>query len=110
MIQLLFYSGIGVLQYGLQHLSVIIILTIEIITAVLGVAFGLLMNTNRKGYLYLSIPGFIGCLLFVLIKIMGTRFSDAYIWMPLLAEDLILFAVISSIVLHIKRRFKKQST
>lgn len=105
MIQLFLYSGVAVIQYGLQNLAVRVILAIEVTAVLLGIMIGLFVHFNGKCYIWLLIPGLVGCFLFVFINTLGrTLFSNADIWPPLLAEDLVVFSVISCIVFHIKKR------
>lgn len=105
MIQLFLYSGVAVIQYGLQNLVVRVIFAIEVSAILLGIMIGLFVHLNAKRYIWLLIPGLVGCLLFVFINTLGrTLFSNADIWPPLLAEDLVVFSVISCIAFHIKKR------
>ena len=110
MIQLLLNSGIVVLQYGLRNsFFVVVILIAEVVVILLGIVFGVLARHNIKGYICLSTPGVVGCLLFVFINTLGGKLlSDAHIWLPPLAEDLVVFTVISYIALYFKKRIKQK--
>ena len=108
MIQLFLYNGVAVIQYGLQNLAVRVILAIEVTAILLGIMIGLFGHINGKSYIWLLIPGFVGCVIFVFINTLGrTMLSNADVWPPLLAEDLVAFSVISCIVFHIKKRSKQ---
>lgn len=107
MIQLFLFGGGDVFRYGVQNLAVVIILIAEVLTVLLGIVFGLLTRNNRKMHVSLLVPGIIGCLIFAFINTFGrTIISDAHIWLPLLAEDLVLFSVTCWTVLTIKKRCK----
>lgn len=109
MIQLFLYSGEEVIHYGLQNLVVRIILSVEVITILLGIMSGLFIHINGKRYILLVLPGFVGCLLFVFINTLGGLvFSNADIWPPLLAEDLVVFSVISCMASYFKKRCKSR--
>jgi hypothetical protein len=110
MIQLFHYNGVAVIQYGLQNLSVRVILAIEVAAILLGIMIGVFVQTKGKCYIWLLVPGIIGCLLFVFVNTLGrTLFSNADIWPPLLAEDLIVFSAISFITFCLKKRCKQKS-
>lgn len=103
MIQLFLYSGVAVIQNGLQNLVVRIILAIEVTAILLGIMIGLLVYINGKSYIWLLIPGLVGCVIFVFINTLGkTMLSNADIWPPLLAENLVVFSVISCMVFYLK--------
>lgn len=107
MIQLFLYNGVAVIQYGLQNLAVRVILAIEVTAILLGIMIGLFGQINGKRYIWLLIPGFVGCVIFVFINTLGrTMLSNADIWPPFLAEDLVVFSVTSCMAFCLKKRYK----
>ena len=110
MIQLfLFNDGAAVIQYGLRNSAVRAILALEVAAIILGIIIGLFAHIYDKRHVWLLIPGFAGCVLFVFINTIGrTIFSNANIWPPFLAEDLIVFSVISCMAMYLKKRFKQK--
>ena len=109
MIQIIFYSGIAALQYGLQNLAVRVILAMEVAAIILGIIIGLFGRIHGKRYIWLLVPGFIGCVIFIYVNTLGrTMLSNADIWPPLLAEDLVIFSVISCMAFYLKRQCKKK--
>lgn len=104
MIQLFLYNGVAVIQYGLHNLGVRVILAVEVATVLFGIIIGLLVHTSRKSYILLSVPGIAGCLLFVFINTWGKMIlSDAYMWLPPLSEDMVVFSIISCLILYLKK-------
>ena len=110
MIQIIFYNGAAALQYGLQNLTVRVIFTMEVAVIVLGIIIGLFSRIHGKCYIWLLIPGFVGCAILFYVNTLGrTMLSNADIWPPLLAEDLVIFSVISCMALYLKKRCKQKS-
>lgn len=110
MIQLFIFSGGECIHYGFQNLVVRIIVVVEVTAILLGVMIGLLLQINKKSYILLTLPGFAGCMLFGFINTMGrTIFSNADIWPTLLAEDLMVFSVVSCIAMYLKKRCRQKS-
>lgn len=102
MILLFCDAGLSLFQYGLRNPFVIITLIIEVIFIVLGVFYGL--STYKAKHIGMLFSALIGCLIFVYINTAGKKtLSDASIWLPLLAENLIVFAVISCVFSLIKK-------
>ena len=109
MILVILNSGVEALRYGLQNSNIGTILIVELTFALLGIVFGIAVHSQKKYYICLSIPGVAGCLLFVFINVWGGKvLSDAYIWIPFLAEDLVVFTVISYVALYFKKRIKQK--
>ena len=74
MIQLFLNSGLDVLRYGLQNGSVRLFLAAELVFVLLGAVLGRMALT------------------------------DAHIWLPPLAEDLVAFSIVSCAVLAFRTR------
>ena len=109
MILVILNSGVEALQYGLQNSIIGTILIVELTFALFGIGFGIAVHSQKKYYICLTIPGVVGCLLFVFINVWGGKvLGEEYMWLPFFAEDLVVFTVISYIALYFKKRIKQK--
>ena len=67
MIQLFLNSGLDVLRYGLQNGSVRLFLAAELVFVLLGAVCGVLARSGKRQFICLSVPGALGCALFLYI-------------------------------------------
>ena len=106
MIQLFLNSGLDVLRYGLQNGSVRLFLAAELVFVLLGAVCGVLARSGKRQFICLSVPGVLGCALFLYIHSDLGRMvlTDAHIWLPPLAEDLVAFSIVSCAVLAFRIR------
>ena len=83
MIQLFLNSGLDVLRYGLQNGSVRLFLAAELVFVLLGAVCGVLARSGRRQFICLSVPGVLGCALFLYIHsdLGRMALTDAHIWL-----------------------------
>ena len=101
MIQLFLNSGLDLLRYGLQNGTVRLFLAAELMFVLLGAVCGVLARSGKRQFICLSVPGVLGCAPFLYIHSDLGRMvlTDAHIWLPALAEDLVAFSIVSCAVL-----------
>ena len=67
---------------------------------------GVLARSGKRTFICLSVPGVLGCALFLYIHsdLGRMALTDAHIWLPALAEDLVAFSIVSCAVLAFRTR------
>ena len=92
MIQLFLNSGLDLLRYGLQNGTVRLFLAAELMFVLLGAVCGVLARSGKRTFICLSVPGVLGCALFLYIN---SDLGRMVLTDAALAEDLVAFSIVS---------------